>query len=224
MSATAGGGMDAGNVSAIISAAAGISGVLLGNSFVAIKEFVIGWRRRKKETEYLAIIVVSHLDRFANGCSAVAYDDGTEYGRPAGQGGICVSTVAAPEFLPLDLDVQWKALPKDLMYAILLLPDQREQIQNKLAALGDLDDDPPYYPEYFWTRQRDYADLGLQASNLAQRLREHAKMPPVEHKPGEWNRDQALTDVIKTLDERREAYERRRAAHVDFMSSSDPAS
>jgi hypothetical protein len=34
--------MDAGNASAIISATSGISGVLLGNSFVLIKEWIIG--------------------------------------------------------------------------------------------------------------------------------------------------------------------------------------
>jgi len=36
--------MDSGNVSAIISAVAGISGVLFGNTFVLIKEW---WTRRK---------------------------------------------------------------------------------------------------------------------------------------------------------------------------------
>lgn len=37
--------MESANVSAIISAAAGISGVLLGNSFVLIKEWLV---KRKK--------------------------------------------------------------------------------------------------------------------------------------------------------------------------------
>lgn len=67
--------MDAGNNSAIISATAGISGVLLGGAITALKEWLTHRSRRKTETAYLAAIVVSHLDRFANGCLHVALDD-----------------------------------------------------------------------------------------------------------------------------------------------------
>jgi hypothetical protein len=62
---------------------------------------------------------VSHLDRFANACLGVAHDDGTTYGAPAGKNGQHEVTVAAPEFKPLDIEVEWKVLPKDLMYDIL---------------------------------------------------------------------------------------------------------
>ncbi|CAG9238159.1 hypothetical protein PSP6_80001 [Paraburkholderia tropica] len=118
------GSMETGNVSAIISATAGISGVLLGNSFVAVKEWLVGRSKRQKDTAYLAIIVVSHLERFASGCLHVALDDGTESGRPAGNNGDgYVPTVRLPEFQPLDIGVEWKVLPQQLMYSILLLPD-----------------------------------------------------------------------------------------------------
>lgn len=40
--------MDAGNTSAIISAAAGISGVLLGNTFVAFKEWLTNKSKRQR--------------------------------------------------------------------------------------------------------------------------------------------------------------------------------
>src|ERR1700738_3025833 len=60
--------MDTGNVSAVISATAGISGELIGKSVGADKEWLIDPSRRRKDTEYLAIIVVFHLDRLANGC------------------------------------------------------------------------------------------------------------------------------------------------------------
>lgn len=202
--------MDPGNVSAIISAAAGISGVLLGNSFVAIKEWLVSRSKRKKDTAYLAIIVVSHLERFANGCLYVAHDNGTEYGRPAGGNGEeYAPTTNPPEIQPLDINVEWKVLPQDLMYAILRLPDKREHIQNRLAGITEFDDDYPDHTEYFWVRRRDYADLGLQTSELARKLREHAGMPLEEPEPGEWNRDQALRDVIKKVNDARDSYERR---------------
>jgi hypothetical protein len=57
--------MDPGSVSAIISAVAGIRGVLFGNTFVLVKDW---WAKRNKvnqDTTYLGIIVVSRLDRFA---------------------------------------------------------------------------------------------------------------------------------------------------------------
>jgi hypothetical protein len=202
--------MDTGNVSAIISAAAGISGVLLGNSFVTVKEWLINRSKRRKETAYLAIIVVSHLDRLANGCLHVALDDGTAYGQPAGRNAEeYVPTTKLPEFQPLDLAVEWKVLPQDLMYSILRLPDQGERIQNRLAGISEFDDDFPDHTEYFWTRRRDYADLGLQASNLSRSLRKHTGMPLEEPKPGEWCRDQELRDVIEKIDDMRAAYERR---------------
>ncbi|WP_175771237.1 hypothetical protein [Burkholderia ambifaria] len=202
--------MDTGNVSAVISAASGISGVLLGNSFVAVKEWLTNRSRRQKETAYLAIIVVSHLDRFANGCLHAALDDGTEYGRPAGRNEEeYTPTTTPPEFQPLDIDVEWKVLPKDLMYAILRLPDQKEKIQNTLAGIAEFDDDYPDHTEYFWSRRRAYADLGLQTSNLAQRLRRHAGMPLELPKPGEWSRDEDLRGVVKEIDDKRDAHNRR---------------
>ncbi len=206
--------MDTGNASAIISAAAGISGVLLGNGFSALKEWLIHRSKRQKDTAYLAIIVVSHLDRFANGCSNVAYDDGTECGRPAG-GEEYAATIKPPEFQPLDIEVEWKALPQDLMYAILRLPDQQEQIRIKLAGIAEYDDDYPEHTEYFWVRRSAYADLGLQASNLALRLRKHTGMPVEEPKPGEWCRDQGLREVIEKIGEAVAANDRRMAeAHA----------
>ncbi|AJW45477.1 Transmembrane protein [Ralstonia mannitolilytica] len=206
--------MDAGNTSAIISAVAGISGVLLGNSFVAIKEWLTSRSKRQKDTAYLTILVVSHLDRFANGCLHVALDDGTEYGRPAGRyEEEHVATVKPPVFQPLDIDVEWKVLPQELMYPILRLPDQQEQIQNRLAGIAEFDDDYPDHTEFFWARRRDYADLGLQTSDLARRLRKHAGMPVEEPKPGEWCRDEELRDVIKKIDDARTAYELRLASH-----------
>jgi hypothetical protein len=117
---------------------------LLGNSFAADKEWLIDRSRRRKDTAYLAIIVVSHLDRLANGCLHVSHDDGTAYGQPAGRNGEeNVTTTKEPEFQPLDLDVEWKVLPQDLMYSILRFPDQQVQIENRLWGIEEHDDDYP---------------------------------------------------------------------------------
>lgn len=197
------------HIAAIISAGAGIAGVILGNSFVAIKEWVVNRRHDERDSAYLAILVVSHLDRFANGCLHVALDDGTREGRPAGNNGeYHQTTVKPPEFLPLDIKVEWKVLPKDLMYDILQIPDKREHIENRIDGIWEFDD-PPDYGEFFWARQRDYAELGLQVSAVARKLRKYAEMPIEESPPGEWNRDFALQEVIDKVDSKRAAYEKR---------------
>lgn len=78
--------MDAGNVSAIISAVAGITGVLLGNAFVWAKEWGTTRQKDKRAISYARILLISHLDRFATECLEVARGDGTRQGQPAGEG------------------------------------------------------------------------------------------------------------------------------------------
>ncbi|MGY2413407.1 hypothetical protein [Pseudomonas pergaminensis] len=193
--------MDSAHVSAIISAAAGISGVLLGNIFVLIKEWWVKRGAVSQNTAYLGIIVVSHLERFASQSYEVCMDDGTSRGRPAGQNGECETTTVAPVFSPLEFDVDWKLLPKELMYSILRIPDQQDQIHGKLEAIDEFTYDPPDHPEYFWVRRRGYAVLGLQASELARKLRVHAGLPLEEPLKDEWSRDKSMGDVIAHLDE-----------------------
>nr|WP_319566591.1 hypothetical protein [uncultured Rhodoferax sp.] len=204
--------MDSGNVSAIISACAGIGGVLLGNSFLTIKEVIASSLKRKKDSEYLAIIVVSHLDRFATGCLYVAYDDGTVEGRPSNNG-VCWPTTKPPTFDPLDIKVEWKSLPRDLMYSVLRIPDKEEHISHRLSGVHEFDD-PPDYGEYFWARRYDYAELGLEVSKVAKRLRKHAGMPIDESAPGEWNRDVAFREIMDNVTEERATHEKRVAENL----------
>jgi hypothetical protein len=197
------------NISVIISAAAGISGVILGSLFTLIQEWWIGHKKDVRDSSYLAILVVSHLDRFANGCMRVAFDDGTSEGRPAGKDGVCFeTTVKPPHFAPLDINVEWKALPKALMYDILQIPGKQDNIENRLAGALEFDD-PPDYSDFFWSRRRDYAELGLHVSAVAKKLRKHAGMPIHQGGPGGWTLDSAMQEVIDKVDAERSAYEKR---------------
>jgi hypothetical protein len=198
--------MDPGNVSAIISASAVISGVVVGNVFILGKEWWIKRNKVAQDTTYLAIIVASHLDRLATGCLVVSQDDGTSQGKPSGKNGHCEATTVPPEFRPLELDVDWRLLPKGLMYSILRLPDQQDQLQGNLAGIWDFDFDPPEHIEYFQARRRGYAALGLQASDAAKKLLSHSGLPVEESSPGEWSRDQCMKDVISDIDAKRSAY------------------
>jgi hypothetical protein len=122
-----GGGMDAGNISAIISALSGLAGVGIGAYLTHLREQHNEKIKDGREGSYLAILVTSHLDRFANGCWGCALDDGTEYGQPAGGDGRYQTTVEPPHFNPLEIDVEWTVLPKGLLYEILQISDKRDR-------------------------------------------------------------------------------------------------
>lgn len=203
--------MDSANVNAIISAISGLAGVGIGALLTHLQELRAEKIKDKRDTSYLAILVVTHLDRFANGCMSVAYDDGTSEGRPAGEDGIYHQTTARPpEFAPLDIKVEWGVLPRKLMYDILEIPAKQEHLENQLNSVWEFDN-PPDYTEFFMRRRRDYADLGLKVSGVAKRLREFAQMPIEEGIPGDWNRDVAMQEIIDKLDAARAAYEKRQA-------------
>ncbi len=117
-------------------------------------------------------------------------------------------------------------LPQNLLHSIFQLPDQRQKIQGKLAEIMEFDSDYPDHTEYFHTRRRDYAELGLQAAALAQRLRSHSGLPLKSHVPGEWNQSEDLADVIKDIDNARDAQIRRDAENpfdLDIISASRSA-
>jgi hypothetical protein len=141
----------------------------------------------------------------------VSFDDGT-----AGQEGeYHKATVNVPVFDPLAMDVDWKVLPADLMYAILNLPYRTEQLESKIAQVWDFDD-PPEYPETFWTRQHGFAVLGLEVSDLARKVRLYADLPTGTPVADETNRDDVLRKQRDKLSTKEE-YERQcAAAHRSF--------
>jgi len=203
--------MDSANLNAIISAVSGLTGVGIGALLTHLRELRAENIKDKRDTSYLAILVVTHLDRFANGCMSVAFDDGTSEGRPAGEDGVYHrTTVRPPEFAPLDINVEWRVLPRELMYDILEIPAKQEHLENQLSGVMEFDD-PPEYAEFFMHRRRNYADLGLKVSGVAKRLREFAQMRIEESIPGDWNRDAAMQEVIDKLDAERSAHDKRQA-------------
>ena len=105
------------------------------------------------------------------------------------------------------------------MYDILQIPDKREHVENRLTDIAEFDD-PPDYANYFSSRQRAYAELGLRASEVARNLRKHAGMPIEDHLVnGVWNRDVAMQNVVNELDEQKAAYEKSRA---EFHAKAPP--
>lgn len=198
-----------------ISAAAGLGGVGLGGWLTSRREERLEHNRLQREAYYLAALVAAHLDRFANGCLPVAYDDGTQEGLPAGGNGeYHRSTVSPPEFEPLELDVDWKVLPPTLMAEILQLPFRVEQLEHNLTGIWEFDDGPEYV-EFFWARQERYAELGIEVSELAQRLRMFAGLPMPPGTPDEYTLNQVLQEKRDKIRAERQRHEARLAAHAN---------
>lgn len=192
----------------IITAVIGLVGVLVGGALTVGAEWLARRSKTKQELAYLAILVVSQLDRFANGCLYVAYDDGTVDGQPAGKDSVYYEpTTTQPEFAPLDLQVEWRVLPAGLLYSILSIPDKTIQaIRRIYAETGDEDYDGS---DYMFERQLGFAELGLEVSRIATRLREHAKLPM---EPGAQSRDKELSRIAKDKADTKAAVAARRAA------------
>ena len=205
--------MEPATVSAIISATAGISGVLLGNSFVAIREHLKSNRERDKDAHFLAVLVVAHLDRYIDTCIRVSHDDGTSEGVPAGRDREYHEiTVGAPEFDPLVLDVEWKSLPPELMFRILQVPQDQDMVERALSNVFEYAD-LPEYAEFFRARRHDYAQLGLEVLRIATDLRKLAGLPDSKSDRGEQNRAQTLAEQMRAVEDERAEVQTRIEAH-----------
>jgi len=182
-------------IPSIVSALSGLAGVWFGGHLTSKREAQKEQLRTKADATYLAILVGAHLDGFVDRCIAVSFDDGTEEGRPAGDDGIGhAATERTPVFDPLSLNVEWKSLPSDLMYGILNLPYKVEQLNRFLAPISE--DDYPDYSEYFWERQVNFAQLGLDVLNLNSRLRNHAGLPAPDVIPRQRSRQEILEERV----------------------------
>lgn len=132
-------------------------------------------RDELKSAQYLATLVAPELDRFANQCLMISYDDGYNEGRPAGTNGTCETTVHALEFKPLDFDVDWKALPGELMKEVLTFPEKWRAVSEELSD-EDRYDYPPEHSKFFADRQYLYTKLGIEAVMLSARLFDETKL------------------------------------------------
>ena len=194
-----------------IAAASGLGGVVVGAWLTDRRERDLEKKRIAKEIGYLAILINAHLARCITACLQVAYDDGTSEGHPSSNGRISRKNMTSiPLFDPLNLDLDWKILPQNLLQEILELP-------YKIERLDSGHDDilvyptPPDVADYFEARQLDFAQLGVAISALAHRLCLHAGMSPKEPTAGD------LSTVSRLVERRDQLVEKRRAFGNDAL-------
>ena len=178
-------------IGAVIGATVGLVGVAIG-------QWMTYWRERKlqrhkdaKDTAHLIALVAGALERFSEGCEAVAFDDGSH-----DEHGYLRSTKPEPLFEPDKLQVEWKALPPELMFHVLDLPYRAEAAERIIEGASEHAAMPPDFEEFFEQRQYQYAVLGADAARLAARLRSHAGMPARPENP-HWNSIEQMDFVAK---------------------------
>jgi len=204
-------------ISAAITACAGFGGVWYGQRNLARKDARQAEQeaqQAERERAFVASTAIEHLERFINGCSAVSYDDGYEFGQPARGDGYCQSTTTPPQFDPHALKLNWNALPPDLIYDILAIPSRQEHIDRYLSSDGF--DDPPDHSDYFDNRRLLYARLGQQVTGIALRVRAAGGLPNETLIKGDWSRDDGFAEVIADI-EKRQAQQA--ARHKEFMGT-----
>ena len=135
--------------------------------------------QRKKEVEYLSVHVSFILERFIEGCVDVVYDDGLYHGE-RDQEGCRQVLVNTPSLDIQSLDVDWKALPTNMMYKILDLPNEIYLTNKRVSSAAEHSAYPPDYEEIFEERQYGYAKLGMLAISYVAELRELSKIPKRE--------------------------------------------
>lgn len=208
-------------VKTLLTAAAGFGGVWYGQKYSAhkdAKQAEQDAKQAERERALVASVVIDHLERYINGCVSVAYDDGTEYGRPAGEHGYSQTTTTPPEFDPHKLDLNWSILPPDLIYDIFAIRSRQEHIQSYLDSEGF--DDPPDFSEFFWTRSLLFAKLGQQVTQIAIRLRKAGGIPHEILEKGDWSREERLAQVIERCEAHKAERER---LHLESMARPFPA-
>ena len=195
------------------SAIFGLIGVVVGALLATAKDWWFEYRRRRKNLEYLSILVVSIFDHFVAGCIEVCRDDGLAHGS-RDEHGCKAPQVDTPKLELLAIDVDWKSLPSSLMYEILNFPTLVDNANSYIYSIVEFVAGPPDYEEFFEDRAEQYSELGLRAMEISTKLRKLCKLPdPVENEEG-WSRKKWLK---KYKSEAIESIERRKRSNLEVL-------
>ena len=155
-------------------AAFGFAGVIVGSIITITKDVWVSFISRRREGSYSAIRLICILEEYADKCISVVCDDGTSHGQPAGRterGELYYDPqVACPTPPDFPKDISWRSLPAPLAHRVLALPNKARSTDQHILANSE-HAFPPDYEEVFDTRQKGYAQLGLDALEIADDLR-----------------------------------------------------
>lgn len=197
----------------------GLIGVILGSIIAISKDSWAHWRERRRDGSYSAIRLICILEEYANKCIDVTGDDGYAYGRLAGQTEdgqeYCVAQVTTPDPLDYPSDIAWRSLDETLMHRILALSNKARSTDRYVSASAE-NAFMPYYEEFFEPRQEGYAQLGLEALDIVDDLRNRhgiSVKSRTDLSEG-WDSKEYLAELIAKLKKRDTEREERRKASL----------
>ena len=194
----------AGAVPPLISALAGLGGVWPGSNATAQREIDREARTNTMERAYLSVYLSVELEKFADGCLAVASDTGVdEDGRPAGDDGAHCATASYPEFQASVVDGNWKSLSAGILDRVLSIQYRLQQHAATINAYS-VHAFPPDYSEFFVARRYCFAKLGLEIVGLIDDMRKEAGLPEVVRESHEWSREKRLQATYDKFKEKME--------------------
>lgn len=174
-------------------------GVVLGVALTLGKDVIFHGRQRKVDSGYISILLTDQLFEFAEACTAVAFDNGTAEGRPAGEFKSGEQYYEPQTILP-DLNLgtvsaDWKALDRELMYATYELA--RDVRSAKRHVQIEHSEDTPPYDVSMRYRRYTYAAVGNRAFELGDAILKKADLKPRSR--GQFDSQKSLREIIEEL-------------------------
>jgi hypothetical protein len=163
--------------------------------------FALGWlkesrlssKKKKIEAQHLGIRLVLVLDKLVADCYNAVNDP-----LFTDEQGYTHSAVPNPEFaLPEGGD--YRALPTQLMYDIMSMPNRLHAIKEGMDSVGE-QSSPPDYEEYYQYRAENLSKLGLRAIGQIESLCKKYKIPPPE-KPKYYAPKEDLISKLERMEE-----------------------
>jgi len=153
-------------------AVAAFLGAVIGSGLLLFRDWIASAFNTRRRAKYLAIRVVTILDRFVDQCADVSQDNGylgNNRGDP-------VATTDDPSAIIFPDDLDWRSIDHKMAYNLLALDNKIYDANQVISAAGDFASAPDY-EEYYDARRLQYSLLGLEAASLARQLRDTHDLP-----------------------------------------------
>ncbi len=150
-----------------------LGGVWAGATLVGRREHHSRELKRQADIAYLVVTVSGLLEQFVSDCADLAADDGTSQGQVGPNGR--QAQVRPPTLDLSKLDVEWMALPSNLLDQLHSIPIRLDTIRRYLSFHASVLDEDDYFDE----RQLKYTELGLKAAEASKTLRTFGGLPPL---------------------------------------------
>lgn len=178
-------------------AAAAVSIPLLVNT---CKDFYFDFQKRKTERNYLVVQLIYLLDDFVFNCGEVCWDQGFDPNYPQPDDHEYEAQTKDPVFDMSSVKGDHKYLEPMMLYK---LQGINVEIAKSKEKLREITNEPSFDYEdvkyFFEQRRREFANIGLKASHIADELRINFKVPYRD----EWNPRDTIIKSINQMDRQR---------------------